>query len=70
MNTTAPCCGAAIKLVMPPQRPTFGCQPCRSCGEKIWLHFCDDPKAYTVSQFSAAFEVDEVAKTIKAKPAA
>lgn len=70
MNVSAPCCGAPIKLVMPTQRPTFGCSPCRACGVKIWYHFCDEPIAYTEAQFHAAFEVDEEAKTIKARPAA
>lgn len=67
---TLPCCGATLKLVMPAQRPSFGCEPCRSCGTKVWHHFCDDPKSYTDAQFHAAFEVDEAALTIKARPAA
>lgn len=64
-----PCCDGPLLIPMPDQTPAFRPETCPHCGAKVWHHLSRvDPWSMTEADFLTKYEVNETAKSIKAKP--
>ena len=63
-----PYCGHGDCWGTPKQTPAWRKVTCEECDKEFWLELSRvDPKAWTVEDFEAQYDIDPVTKTLKRK---
>lgn len=65
-----PCCNGFFSSPVPDKTPAYFSENCPHCGAKVWHRLSRvDPMSWTEADFLAEHDIDDEAKTIKAKAA-